>query len=304
MTPAHRRLLPLLAALLLAACQPALFTGINMMAPRATGAVADGLTFDAERGLALDLYLPPAGGPLPPLVVFFYGGSWQHGERHWYAFIGQALASQGVAVAIPDYRKSPAAPFPEFMADAAAAVAWLKARGQAMGYDPGRMVLMGHSAGAHIAALLATDPQYLARHDLSPADLAGVIGLAGPYDFLPIRSGPLREVFGDDPARHRESQPIAHVDGDEPPFLLLHGRDDRLVEPGNSTRMAERLRAHGVAVEVQLLPDVGHAELALRLARPDGGGKQTLLQVVGFLEDRAVASGLEAATSRANLGRR
>lgn len=285
MTPDYRRLLPLLAALLLAACQPALFTGINMVAPRATEAVADGLTFDAERGLALDLYLPPAGGPLPPLVVFFYGGSWQHGERHWYAFIGQALASQGVAVAIPDYRKSPAAPFPEFMADAAAAVAWLKVRGQALGYDPARIVLMGHSAGAHIAALLATDPRYLAQHDLSPADLAGVIGLAGPYDFLPMRGRPARQVFGDDPANHLASQPIAHVDGDEPPFLLLHGRDDHLVEPGNSTRMAERLRAHGVPVELHLLPDVGHAELALRLARPEGGGEEILGQVVDFVGD-------------------
>lgn len=279
--PFLRPALLLLASGLLAACQPALFTGVNLVAPKATDQVADGRKFAPGNGLALDLYLPEAGTAAPPpLVVFFYGGSWQQGERHWYAFVGQALARHGLAVAIPDYRK---APFPAFMDDAAAAVAWLKAQGPSLGYDPDRIVLMGHSAGAHIAALLATDPQYLARHDLSPSDLRGVIGLAGPYDFLPIRSRPLREVFGDDPARHRESQPIAHVDGSEPPFLLLHGRDDRLVEPGNSTRMAERLRAHGVAVELHLLANVGHAELALLLARPNGRGEGILLQVAEFV---------------------
>lgn len=277
---ALRPALLLLACGLLAACQPALFTGVNLVAPRATGQVAEGRVFSPGQDLALDLYLPEADAS-PPLVVFFYGGSWQQGERHWYAFVGQALARHGLAVAIPDYRKLP---FPAFMEDAAEAVAWLKARGPGLGYDPDRVVVMGHSAGAHIAALLATDPQYLARYDLSPADLAGVIGLAGPYDFLPVRSRSLRAVFGDDPARHRRSQPITHVDGDEPPFLLLHGRDDRLVEPGNSTRMAKRLRAHGVPVELHLLPDVGHAALALRLARPDSRGESILLVVAEFFE--------------------
>lgn len=277
--PFLRPALLLLASGLLAACQPALFTGVNLVAPKATDQVADGRMFAPGNGLALDLYLPEDVDSPPPLVVFFYGGSWQQGERHWYAFVGQALARHGLAVAIPDYRK---APFPAFMDDAAAAVAWLKAQGPGLGYDPDRIVLMGHSAGAHIAALLATDPQYLARHDLSPSDLRGVIGLAGPYDFLPIRSRPLREVFGDDPARHRASQPIAHVDGSEPPFLLLHGRDDRLVEPGNSTRMAERLRDHGVPVELHLVPDAGHAGLLLLLARPASAGAQTLARLTRF----------------------
>lgn len=276
--PFLRPALLLLASGLLAACQPALFTGVNLVAPKATDQVADGRVFAPGNGLALDLYLPEAGTAAPPpLVVFFYGGSWRQGERHWYAFVGQALARHGLAVAIPDYRK---APFPAFMDDAAAAVAWLKAQGPGLGYDPDRIVLMGHSAGAHIAALLATDPQYLARHDLSPSDLRGVIGLAGPYDFLPIRSRPLRAVFGDDPARHRASQPIAHVDGSEPPFLLLHGRDDRRVDPGNSTRMAQRLRARGVPVQLHLLPGSGHAAPVLRLARPAGSGEELL----GLLE--------------------
>lgn len=280
--PRHRPLRPallLLATGLLAACQPALFTGVNLVAPTATDQVTDGQVFAPGHGLALDLYLPEAGDAPPALVVFFYGGSWQQGERHWYAFVGQALARHGLAVAIPDYRK---APFPAFMEDAAAAVAWLRGQGGRVGYDPDRIVLMGHSAGAHIAALLATDPQYLARHGLSPADLAGVIGLAGPYDFRPIRSRPLREVFGDDPARHRASQPIAHVDGSEPPFLLLHGRDDRLVEPGNSTRMAQRLRARGVPVDLHLVPDLGHAGLVLLLARPASAGEETLAWLTRF----------------------
>jgi acetyl esterase/lipase len=104
------------------------------------------------------------------------------------------------------------------------------------GGDPSRLVLAGHSAGAYIAAMLSFDPQWLRQVGLnSQADLAGFIGLAGPYYFLPIQNRTLRTIFGG--ANRVETQPISFVTGKEAPALLITARRDRLVSPGNSRRM-------------------------------------------------------------------
>jgi len=207
----------------------------------------------------LDVYR--TGGPKPaPVVVFFYGGSWQSGRRQDYRFVGAALASHGIVAVIPDYRKSPQYPFPAFMHDAASAVAWSKTNAARYGGDPARIFVMGHSAGGQIAALLATDAHYLQAVGMKPRDLAGVIGLAGPYDFLPITDPKIKIVFG--PEKDWPlSQPVNFVDGDEPPFLLLHGASDRKVWPMNSQHLAAKLRAQHEAVTVEIVPDTGHIGL-------------------------------------------
>jgi acetyl esterase/lipase len=215
--------------------------------------------FDAAAGLSADVYRPPGGGDGAPVVVFLYGGSWQNGQRGYYRFVGHALAGQGFVVVIPDYRKAPAHPFPAFMHDAAAATAWAQANARAFGGDPARLFLMGHSAGAQIAALLGTDARYLRARGLRLRDLAGVVGLAGPYDYTPDTPA-LQQALG--PASGwRDTQPLRFVDGDEPPFLLLHGASDRTVDPGNAERLAAALRARGVPVQAQRLPGVGHVGL-------------------------------------------
>ena len=128
------------------------------------------------------------------------------------------------------------------------------------GGDPSRLVVMGHSAGAYIAAMLAFDPQWLGQVGLNAqTDLAGFIGLAGPYDFLPIQSRTLRTIFGG--ANRTETQPISFVTGKEAPALLITPRRDRLVSPANSRRMAAQIRAHGGVGEERTYGGVGHLTL-------------------------------------------
>lgn len=245
------------ASLLLAGCQQVYFRGLNLGA-------GDGASvqFDAAHGLALDIYRAagPAAEAGAPVVVFFYGGSWTSGKREFYRFVGNALAQRGVLVLIPDYRKAPAHPFPAFMTDAATAVAWARANAASHGGDPKRIYLMGHSAGAQIAALLATDAKYLAVHAMHPTELAGVIGLAGPYDFLPLTDAKVKQALGPSEG-WALTQPINFVNGDEPPFLLIQGDADTRVDPGNSPRFAARLRAHARPVSVNIVPGVGHVGL-------------------------------------------
>jgi acetyl esterase/lipase len=185
-----------------------------------------------------------------------------------YRFVGAALAARGVMTVIPDYRLYPEVRFPAFMNDAAAAVAWTNANAARFGGDPHRLFLMGHSAGAQIAALLALDGSYLRADGLSPqSDVCGVVGLAGPYDFLPLESATLKAIFGPEDEWPR-SQPINFVTSQAPPMLLLAGRDDDIVDPGNTLRLAARLRAAGTSVEDELYPGVGHKTLIAAFSGP------------------------------------
>jgi acetyl esterase/lipase len=254
---------PVLAIALLCGCSRAYFSVVN-------AGVIESRPESAEYGPGadrrLDVYRTRAAGNAP-VVVFFYGGSWRSGRRQDYRFVAAALARRGVVAVIPDYRKSPRHPFPAFMQDAAAAVAWTRANATRYGGDPARIFVMGHSAGGQIAALLATDARYLRAVGMTPRDLAGVIGLAGPYDFLPIVDPKIKAVFGAEEEWPR-SQPVNFVDGDEPPFLLLHGASDRKVLPVNSERLAARLRAQHEAATVEIVPGTGHIGLVNGFVSP------------------------------------
>ena len=255
-----RRLLPCLLALSLAACasvQPLYFHAVNHSVPPVDVAP---VVYSPAHAQSLDVYRPRnATGPAQ-VVLFFYGGTWRDGHREYYRFVGEALSRHGLLVLIPDYRKAPADVFPAFMEDAAAAAAWAKRHAAEYGGDPSRVHLMGHSAGAHMAALLAADPRYLAAEGLKPRDFTSVIGLAGPYDFLPITERKVQRVFPDR-ARWPDTQPVNFIDGDEPPFLLLHGGSDRRVWESNSERLAQKLRAAGVPVTLKIEPRTGHIAL-------------------------------------------
>lgn len=239
---------------LLGGCQALFFKAVGQ-----GGADIAPLTrmYAPEHGLRLDVYRPSAASTPTPVVLFFYGGSWRNGTRGEYGFVGRALAARGVLTLVADYRRFPEGRFPLFEQDAAEAARWTIDHAAEFGGDPRRVFLAGHSAGAHIAALLASDARYLAAQGLTPRDFAGAIGVAGPYDFLPLVDPALIEVFGAE-ADWPASQPIRFVDGDEPPFLLLQGSGDRIVEPRNAAAMARVLRAHGVPVTLASYPGVGH----------------------------------------------
>lgn len=246
-------LLGLLCLLLATGCERAVLGFVNRGVPPPEASIV----FAADRGLSLDIYRPrvaKAGGA--PVVVFFYGGSWQRGSRTQYRFVGKRLAENGILAIVADYRTWPQAGFPDFIDDAARAVHWTFDNARAWGGDPARVFVAGHSAGAQLAALVAIDKRYLGEYGLSPRRLAGAIGLSGPYDFA--ITGDLVPVFGP-PAQWPQAQAVNFVDGDEPPFLLMHGSKDGVVETRDSVQLAELLRSRNVATRLVLLPDGGHS---------------------------------------------
>jgi acetyl esterase/lipase len=245
---------PALAAVawLATGCERAVFAVANRGLPPPESSVA----YAPELGLSLDIYRPQRSDPrAAPVVVFFYGGAWQRGTREQYRFVGRRLAQNGVLAVVADYRTWPRAGFPAFVDDAARAVAWAHRNAAAHGGDPRRLFVAGHSAGAQIAALVGADGRYLRAHGLEPRDLAGVVGLSGPYDFA--ITGQYVPIFGD-PAQWPRAQAVNAVGGDEPPFLLVHGEADRVVEAYDSRLMAERLRARGVDARLLMLPGAAH----------------------------------------------
>jgi acetyl esterase/lipase len=206
----------------------------------------------------------PKSASAAPIVVFFYGGGWRSGRKEIYRFAARALARRGYVAVLPDYRVYPEVKYPDFVDDGARAVRWVKDNAARFGGDPGKIFLMGHSAGAHIAAMLSVDGRWLQKVGMLPSsDIAGLIGIAGPYDFLPLRDGVYKTIFG---GNRPETQPITHVGPGAPASLLLTGGKDNIVDPGNSTRFAERLRAAGNDATVQIYPRIGHFAIVAALA--------------------------------------
>lgn len=218
------------------------------------------IAYGPEPRQLLDVYAPRPGDEPSPALLYLYGGTWSSGAKEMYRFLGAALAARGIVAVIPDYRLYPAARYPAFVEDAAGALRWARDNASRLGADPERLFVMGHSAGAHIAAMLAFERRWLAAAGLGgEGALAGVIGLAGPYDFE-IDRDLLRGVFGA-PENKRLTQPLAHVRGDAPPLLLATGDADRTVASRHTRVLAAAVRAAGGAVETIIYPRIGHREI-------------------------------------------
>jgi len=251
--------------LILGACSP--LTVLNAAIPKDGYVAHDGIAYGPEARQQLDVYTPVDGNQPASVVVFLYGGSWKRGDRANYRFIAEALTSRGHVTVIPDYRVYPDVRFPTFVEDSAAAVAWVREHIDAFGGDPDRIFLMGHSAGAHIAALLILDERYLTEVEVPDTAVRGMIGLAGPYAFDPLQYRSTRPVFIDTPDLDM-ARPITFVDGQKMPFLLLHGEDDTTVYPANSKEFASRIRSAGGSARDLEYDDLGHIGIVLALAKP------------------------------------
>lgn len=289
------RIMAVACTLLLGGCEASLFAGLNATDRRAGIDASRDIVFDATHHLRLDVYRP-AGVMHAPIVVFFYGGSWVRGERAWYRFVGAALAHEGAITVIPDYRKYPQVTMQGFMQDAARAVAWVHDHAIELGGAADDVFVMGHSAGGQIGALLATDPSWLAPYGLHPVDLAGFIGLAGCYDFMPIPSGEkdMLAIFGRDAAEQARAQPVRFVRGKEPPMLLLQGEADHEVDPSNAIALTHALQAQHEEVTLDLYPGLGHNALVFALSRPLRGDAPTLADVMRFIHAHPAAAGATA----------
>ena len=250
----------------LAACSP--LTAINALSPGGASETTADVAYGQGARFKLDIYRPTNVNSASPVVVFFYGGNWTTGQRGDYAFVGRALASRGFVVVIPDYRLYPEVRYPDFLDDSAQAVAWTAKNIARYGGNPKNLFLMGHSAGAYNAAMLALDDRWLRKQGLSTKALSGWIGLAGPYDFLPVENPTARPVFHF-PNTPVDSQPVNHLDGAALPALLIAANQDKLVNPMRNTGgLAKRLRARGVPVKEVYYDGVSHTTLVASLAAP------------------------------------
>ncbi|HEX6011632.1 MAG TPA: alpha/beta hydrolase [Geminicoccaceae bacterium] len=248
-----------------------------------------GVAYGRHPRQRLDLYLPQQPSARRRLVVFIYGGCWTAGARGTYRFLAHVLAARGFTVAIPDYRLFPDARFPDFLVDVASAIGWLHRHASAYGMDGGRMALIGHSAGAYNAAMVALDPTYLERAGVSSGVVGGVVGVAGPYAFNPLEYQETREIFTPSKRDPDQAQPMRRIRAHAPPMLLAHGTADRRVLPINSVRFADAMRAAGNDAKVRLYPHHGHVGLLLAMANPFCHMFGVLDDVVSFL-DRALGS--------------
>lgn len=263
----------------LAACSPA-----SLLDATVSGQgyrLAADLPYGEGARRRLDVYAPARPAPARGTVVFFYGGAWQSGRKEDYRFVAQALAAAGVAVVVPDYRLHPEVRFPAFVEDGAAALRWVQDEGARFGADPASLVLMGHSAGAHIAALLAADQRFLAAAGVARGRIAGLVGLSGPYDFLPLRSARLRAVFPEE--TRAQSQPLAFVAPGVPPALFATGDADTTVEPSNTRRLAASWRAAGAETVERIYPGVGHVATVAAFSSLLRASAPSLADTLAFL---------------------
>lgn len=278
-----------MSALFLGGCTRLGFLAANVPAAFGSYKRQANIAYGPDPQQRLDVYVPVGAALEPrPVVVFWHGGRWREGDKADYRFVGAALAESGYVTLVANYRHYPQVKMPGFMHDAAQAALWAAAHANEYGGARERLYLMGHSAGAQLAALVTLDRRYFAAAQSAP-QIAGVIGLSGPYDFLPLLEPDVQDMFGP-PQLYPASQPINFVRADAPPMLLVHGLKDDTVLPKNSRNLAAALRALGVPVTLKLYPKVSHADTVAALTALLRGRAPTLADIRAFVSQSAAAA--------------
>lgn len=272
-----------LAALTLAACSTHEVYDTVVPKDRRTQVAARDVSFGPLERQKLDVYAATTGAQAP-VVVFLYGGSWQEGDKGLYDFVGRAFAGKGFVTVIPDYGKVPDVEFPTFLQDNALALKWVMENIANYGGYPDELFVVGHSAGAYNAAMLALDRQYLRGVGLDDETIDGVVGMSGPYDFYPFTSETGKRVFGAVPNAATTTQPVAQVRRGAPPMFLLIGSEDETVRPYNVKSLADALRQKGVRVETEVYQGLNHTDPVLVLSLPFRGRAPVLEDIVRFIE--------------------
>jgi acetyl esterase/lipase len=188
---------------------------------------------------ALDVYVPKGKKDFP-VLFFVHGGAWIVGSKEYVKDAMKHFAEQGIGVVCPNYRLTPAVQHPGHIEDVAKAFAWTVDSIGKYGGDAKKVVVGGHSAGGHLAALLATNETYLKAEKRSLADIRGVVGVSGVY-VIDTRLKPLHKVFTDDEATCKTACPVEHVAADRPPMLLAYAEEDYAGLPAGAEVFAKAL---------------------------------------------------------------
>lgn len=239
---------------------------------------------DVDERQKLNLYLPK-GAKGYPTLFFIHGGGWTAGSRSGFDRIGRTFAKNGVAFVSVGYRLSPrqgqeARPgqvkHPGHIQDVAKGFAWTVANIRKYGGDPGAAFVSGHSAGGHLAALLATDADYLQAEKLSPGNIKGVIPVSGVFVISPR----MKNVFGDDAEVCKKASPQSHVRDGLPPFLILYGDGERNGLGRQAEKFAPALKEKKVEATVVVGKDRNHGSIMMRMAAEDDPATQAVLEFI------------------------
>lgn len=205
-----------------------------------------------------------------PVLLFVHGGGWTHGDRAEVGSMPKLFNDVGIVLVSIDYRVSPAVQHPEHVNDVAASIKWTRDNISKFGGDPERIVIMGHSAGSHLASFVAIDPRPLARVGLKPSDLRGSIMLDGSAFDIPDRIAKgteklaenCRRAFGADPTAQADASPVNHIGRGKgiKPFLFIYVKDGSLNHAQSKT-MADKLHDAGVPVTMTRVEGKTHASL-------------------------------------------
>jgi acetyl esterase/lipase len=258
---------------------------LDAFVPKTGYQLHQGIAYGTDARQKLDIYVPDHLKNPSCTILFFYGGRWTTGERKLYRFVGQAFASKGCVTAIADYRVYPHVRYPVFLEDNARAFVWLHAHAKEYGGDPNRIFVAGHSAGAYNAVMLAVNPVYIKHAGGNPSWIKGVIGVSGPYDFLPFDSADVVDIFSPE-KNDALTQPIHYVHAGLPPMLLVTGAVDSQVKPKNTINMAAKLRQFNDPVTVHIYPDAHHESIILSLLNGFRGKTPLLHDIDAFIQEQ------------------
>lgn len=282
------KFLIIILSLLVCSCTTVSLVLVNSLARANDYQVYEDLSYGEDKLNSLDIYVPEEklenSQAAFPVVVFFYGGCWGGCEtrpKEDYVFVAQALTEQGYIAVLADYRLYPQVKFKQIINDAAQSVEWVKDNIVSYGGDADSIFLMGHSAGAHLAAMLVLDESYLNKQ--SYQSIKGFVGLAGPYDFLPFTKAYQKALFGPK-EKYFVSQPINFVDGTEPPLLLLYGIEDTVVFPRNIKNLTAKVKQLGGQVEAKIYDDIDHFSILGALSIPYQQKTAILGDIIQFLD--------------------
>ncbi len=258
----------------------------NFLVPQDQGSelAASAESYGAEPNQTLFVFKPKQSKPNLPILIFVHGGSWQEGNAADYGFVGRAFAAENFVTFVINYRKHPKYPFPAFVQDVAKSLNWVQYNAEKYGGDAKRIFLVGHSAGAYNVTLAVLDKRFLETEGVVVENIKAVATLAGPFDFLPLDSDITKEVFGklsDLP----NTQPINFARKDAPPFLILHGSEDKTVYPKNAKSLYKHLNDVGATVKLIEYKGVSHVGILLDIAKPLRGNAPVLSDVVEFFKD-------------------
>ncbi len=255
---------------------------MNYLTPKDTFEKEEHLAYGLKARNRLDLYRTKNPKKQKPLIVFVHGGSWQHGNKRDYLFIGETFAREGFDVAVINYQLAPENIFPAFVDDLAQAIHYLNQNKVKLNISTDNMILMGHSAGAFnvMSVVYSAQSQNFKYKD----QIKAIVGLAGPYHFDYV-GDPLSEHAFDHKISYQQVMPYYFIEPNHIKHYLLVAEQDQVVERKNTLDLDIALRQKGNHSHIAVIPKTGHITIVATLASLMSHYFKTKRTILHFLEE-------------------